>query len=58
MRHQMKGIKDGRQDVCLLLDTWKTMWERSDQVNMEWFIFIVMYENMLHLSIKVSSSDH
>jgi hypothetical protein len=53
----MKGIKDGKQDVCFLfLETWKIMRERSDQINLEWFIFIVLYENMLYFSVKVSSS--
>jgi hypothetical protein len=26
------------------------MWEHSDQVNVEWFIFVVLYENMLYIS--------
>jgi hypothetical protein len=36
MLHQMKDIGNGRQDVCLFLpDTWRTMGECSDQVNLE-----------------------
>jgi hypothetical protein len=26
------------------------MWECNDKVNLEWFIFIVLYENMLYTS--------
>ncbi len=49
MLHQMKGVEDGRQDVYLLfLNTWRTMEEHSDQVNLEWLIFIVSYEEMLY----------
>jgi hypothetical protein len=34
MPHQMKGIGNGRQDVqCLLLETWKSLQEHSDQMN-------------------------
>jgi hypothetical protein len=33
MPHQMKRIGNGRQDVwCLLLDTWKNLWEQSDEI--------------------------
>jgi hypothetical protein len=36
MPHQMKGIKDGKQDVhFFLLKTWGTMPECNDQVSME-----------------------
>ncbi len=34
MPHQMKGIGNGKQDVQPLLPkTWKSLQERSDQVN-------------------------
>jgi hypothetical protein len=34
MPHQMKGIGNGRSDVqCLLLKTWKSLQEKSDQIN-------------------------
>jgi hypothetical protein len=64
MPHQMKGIGDGRQDVCLiLLDTWRTMQKHSDQVSMECFIFVVLYEDCytsqlkLHLVAARSNND-
>jgi hypothetical protein len=31
------------------------MQEYSDQVNMEWFIFVMLYEDLLYFSINVSS---
>jgi hypothetical protein len=59
MPHQMKGIRDERQDVCLLPpNIWRTMLECSDQVSLKGFIFVVLCENMLHYSIKTSSSGH
>jgi hypothetical protein len=34
------------------------MREYSDQINLEWFIFIVLYEDMLYYSIKALSGGH
>ncbi len=34
MPHQLKRIENGRHDVWwLLLDTWKSFWEQSDEIS-------------------------
>jgi len=46
----MKGIGNEKQNVHLLfIDILKIMRECSDQVSLEWFIFIVLYEDMLYI---------
>jgi hypothetical protein len=55
----MKGIGNKRQNVYpFFLDTWRIMQEHSDQTSLECFIFVVMYEDMLYYSIKVSFGGH
>jgi hypothetical protein len=40
MPHQMKGIGNGRQDVCLpILDTWKVFGKKT----MRWGLLVILH---------------
>jgi hypothetical protein len=52
MPHQMKGIRNGRHDVqCLLLDMWKNLWKRSDEIryNEQMGIYLVVFSAFAYI---------
>jgi hypothetical protein len=41
---------EDKKFIPFFQNNWRTMQECNDQVNLEWFIFIVLYKEMLYIS--------